>query len=248
MFHGNTNLKILFLLAGSLGASRLFPYPLIVLDVPSDGIKEGDTIKIVCAAPRAYVDAWFYLLKGEQAQQVQIQPAAETQHAVTFHLENITIGDGGQYRCQYGLYNGSQLQMSELSFVLEITVEESSLTTSVPTDPPNSGSKGSAWVLPTALSVTGVLLLILILVVAVIAVGRLKERRQKKRVLDSCWTETSYPATETSFDNSMYTVSVNSGQDVAENQGTWRSRAMGTRFSSIKSIGKPDFFTFRASE
>ncbi|KAH0628640.1 hypothetical protein JD844_010022 [Phrynosoma platyrhinos] len=203
---------------GSLGASSLFPHPLIFLNVLSDGLREGDSIKIACLAPMAYMDAWFYLYKVDQAQPFQVLPAAETQHQVDFHLENITTRDGGQYRCQYGQYNGSQLQLSELSFILEVTVEGSRLITSAPTDPPGSGSE-------------------------------VKERRQKKRVLDSCWTETSYPETETSFDNCMFTVSVkNSGQEAVENQGTFSFTAMGTRFSSVKSIGKPDFSTFRASE
>ncbi|XP_042305506.1 protein HIDE1 isoform X2 [Sceloporus undulatus] len=234
---------------GSLGASSLFPYPLIFLNVLSDGLREGDSIKIACHAPMAYVDAWFYLYKVGQAQPFQILPAAETRHRVDFHLKNITTRDGGQYRCQYGQYNGSQLQLSELSFILEVTVEGSSLSTSAPTEPPSSDSEGSAGVLPIALSVTGVLLLVLILVVAVIAVGRLKERRQKKRVLDSCWTETNYPSTETSFDNCMFTVSVkNSGQEAVENHGTFSSTAMGTRFSSVRSVGKTNFSTFRVLE
>ncbi|XP_062979693.1 protein HIDE1 [Elgaria multicarinata webbii] len=204
MFRSNTELKILFLLAGSLVVSSLFPAPLIYQ------FDEGESIQISCWAPRAYTDAWFDLFKGDQSQPAQTLPAAETHHHVTFLLENGTTSDGGQYRCQYRLLNGSQWQRSELSYILEITMTTPSLIPSPPPTslPTSSGSNGPAWVLPTALSVTGVLLLVMILVVAVIAIGRFKERRKKKRELESCWTETSYPTTETSFDNSLFTVSV----------------------------------------
>ncbi|XP_063149103.1 protein HIDE1 [Candoia aspera] len=133
-------------------------------------------------------------------------PAAEAQHAVTFLLENVKTSDGGRYRCQYGFYNGSQLQESEFSHILEITVKDLFITSS-PSDPPKYNSKGAVWILPTALCVSGVLLLVLILFAVVGTIRYLKRRRKKKRELESCWAETSYPTTETSFDNSMFTVS-----------------------------------------
>ncbi|XP_061439432.1 protein HIDE1 isoform X2 [Rhineura floridana] len=207
------DLKILFLLAGSLVASSRFPSPLIL----SNGRVEGESIKITCLAPRHFKDAWFFLFKVNQVQPLQTLPAAETQHSVTFFLENITYGDRGQYKCQYGMYNGSELKLSELSHILEITVEASGLTTSPPTSPPRSDSK-------------------------------VKDRRKKKRELQSCWTETSYPTTETSFDNCVFTVTMKMDLEVIENYGARTSSAMNTRLASNCSVEKPDFCTFRSSE
>ncbi|XP_061439422.1 protein HIDE1 isoform X1 [Rhineura floridana] len=238
------DLKILFLLAGSLVASSRFPSPLIL----SNGRVEGESIKITCLAPRHFKDAWFFLFKVNQVQPLQTLPAAETQHSVTFFLENITYGDRGQYKCQYGMYNGSELKLSELSHILEITVEASGLTTSPPTSPPRSDSKGPVWVLPSVLSVAGVLLLVVIFVVAVTAIRRFKDRRKKKRELQSCWTETSYPTTETSFDNCVFTVTMKMDLEVIENYGARTSSAMNTRLASNCSVEKPDFCTFRSSE
>ncbi|XP_025023597.1 protein HIDE1 isoform X3 [Python bivittatus] len=223
MFHSNVELKVLFLLTGCVASFSRFPSPLIFLDVLSDNVTEGDSLKIACIAPRKYVDAWFFLFKENKSKALKSLPAAESQHTVTFLLENVTTGDGGRYRCQYGLYNGSQLQESEFSHVLEITVKAPAcltaclpdclpaclnlFATSSPSDPPKYDSKGAASVLPTALSVTGVLLLVLILFAAVGTTGYLKRRRKKKRELNSCWAEASYPTTETSFDSTMFTVS-----------------------------------------
>ncbi|XP_053147787.1 protein HIDE1-like isoform X2 [Hemicordylus capensis] len=218
-------------------ASCLFPPPLIYQNT----LDEEKSIKIVCVAPKAYTDAWFYLLRVGQAQPVQKQPAAETQHHVTFLLEHLTTRNGDQYKCQYGLINGSQLQQSELSRDLDIVLETSNLTT---TPTPGPDLKGPAWVLPTVLSVTGVLLLVVVLVVAVIAIGHFAERRKKRRELESCWTETSYPKSETSFDICVYTVSVKTEQEADD----WTSSTRSRRLTSNSSLGKPDFCTFRALE
>lgn len=106
-------------ISGSLVVSSLFPAPLIYQDIHD----EGDAVKIICLAPRTYVDAWFDLLKEGQDQSLQSLAAAETQHQVTFVLERTSTRDGDQYRCRYRLYNGSQLQMSELSHILLIVLE-----------------------------------------------------------------------------------------------------------------------------
>ncbi|KAM6475568.1 protein HIDE1 isoform 2-T2 [Liasis olivaceus] len=222
MFHSNVELKVLFLLTGCVASFSPFPSPLIFLDVLSDNVTEGDSLKIACIAPRKYVDAWFSLFKENESKALKSLPAAESQHAVTFLLEHVKTGDGGGYRCQYGLYNGTHLQESEFSHVLQITVKVISscisapdclpdclnlFVTSSPSDPPKYDSKGAASVLPIALSVTGVLLLVLILFAAVGTTGYLKRRRKKKRELNSCWAEASYPTTETSFDSTMFNVS-----------------------------------------
>ncbi|XP_025023596.1 protein HIDE1 isoform X1 [Python bivittatus] len=252
---------------GCVASFSRFPSPLIFLDVLSDNVTEGDSLKIACIAPRKYVDAWFFLFKENKSKALKSLPAAESQHTVTFLLENVTTGDGGRYRCQYGLYNGSQLQESEFSHVLEITVKAPAcltaclpdclpaclnlFATSSPSDPPKYDSKGAASVLPTALSVTGVLLLVLILFAAVGTTGYLKRRRKKKRELNSCWAEASYPTTETSFDSTMFTVSEKSNQEIkptVENSGASISSATGPRLVSRTSLEKPDFSTFRASE
>lgn len=106
-----------------MAAFRRFPSPHIFLNVLSDEVTEGDSLKIACFAPSKYMDGWFFLFKNNESKALKTLPAAEAQHNVTFLLENVKTRDGGRYRCQYGLYNGSQLQESEFSQVLEITVK-----------------------------------------------------------------------------------------------------------------------------
>ncbi|XP_074977547.1 protein HIDE1 isoform X2 [Caretta caretta] len=124
------SLRILFLLAGSLAGPSLTPAPLFYLDMSSDPPARGDSARLVCIAPKAYVDSEFWLLKTGLAQPVQMLFASEAQHRVTFILENITGKDAGQYRCKYHSYNGSARQMSEFSNVVEIAVA------ATPTAPP----------------------------------------------------------------------------------------------------------------
>ncbi|KAG8130112.1 hypothetical protein E2320_016887 [Naja naja] len=165
MFHSNVELKIIFLLTGCVAAFSQFPSPRIFLNVLSDKVTEGDSLKIACFAPNKYVEGWFFLFKNNESKALKSLPAAEAQHNVTFLLENVTTRDGGRYRCQYGLYNGSQLQKSEFSQVLEITV------------------KGTAWFLPITLCVTGILLLVLILSAAVGTTAYFERRKKKRDIL-----------------------------------------------------------------
>ncbi|XP_044850352.1 protein HIDE1 isoform X4 [Mauremys mutica] len=119
---GKMSLRILFLLAGSLAGPSLTPAPLLYLDMSSDPPARGDSTRLVCIAPRAYVDSEFWLLKMDLVQPVQTLFASEAQHHVTFILGNVTGKDAGQYRCRYRSYNGSARQMSEFSNVVEIAV------------------------------------------------------------------------------------------------------------------------------
>ncbi|XP_026569097.1 protein HIDE1 isoform X1 [Pseudonaja textilis] len=228
MFHSNVELNIIFLLTGCVAAFSQFPSPRIFLNVLSDKVTEGDSFKIACFAPNKYVDGWFFLFKNNESKALKTLPAAEAQHNVTFLLENVKTRDGGRYRCQYGLYNGSQFQKSEFSQDLEITV------------------KGAAWFLPITLGVTGILLFVLILSAAVGTTAYFK-RRKKKRKLKSCWAETSYPTAETSFANSMFIISEEIKPTV-ENPGASISSATNPRLVSRISMEKQNFSTFRASE
>ncbi|XP_075772256.1 protein HIDE1 isoform X5 [Pelodiscus sinensis] len=150
------SLRILFLLAvpGSLAGPSLTPAPLFYLDVASHPPAQGDTVKLMCIAPRGYEGSEFWLLRTGQAQPVQMLFASEAQHNVTFILGNITHRDAGQYKCCYHSYNGSARQASQLSNMVQIEVA------------------GSTWLLPVTLGVAGVLLLSVGLVVAVVAVRR----------------------------------------------------------------------------
>ncbi|XP_077202191.1 protein HIDE1 isoform X2 [Paroedura picta] len=209
MLHVLVGLKILFLLASSQGASSQFPLPLIYLEMPSDPLMEGDSVKIFCVAPRKYTGAHFYLLLVGQARPLQMLPAAEAQHFVAFLLENVTSHNTGTYRCQYGVLNGSQLQPSQRSDTVEITVEAFVVSTVPPTSPPGSDCQDPSRILLIALSVTGGLLLVTVLLGAAMAFGRFKERRrQKKKEADSCWTEGRRCTTELSFDNCVLPASL----------------------------------------
>ncbi|XP_067416491.1 protein HIDE1 isoform X2 [Emydura macquarii macquarii] len=188
---------------GSLAGASLTPAPLLYLDMSSDALAEGDSVRIVCIAPRAYVDSEFWLQKTGLPQPVQMLFASEGQHRVTFILGNVTRNDTGEYRCRYRSYNGSAGQMSEFSSVVEIEV------TATPPTASTAAPEASTWLLPVTLSVAGVLLLTVVLVVAVVAIRRVNARRQQlKRDQESCWTETNFPTTDMSFDNCLFTVSV----------------------------------------
>ncbi|XP_029141585.1 protein HIDE1 [Protobothrops mucrosquamatus] len=108
---------------GCVAAFVQFPSPHIFLDVLSYKVTEGDSLKIACLAPSKYVDGWVFLFKNNESKALKTLPALEAEHNVTFLLENVKTRDGGWYRCQYRFYNGSQLQESEFSRVLEITVK-----------------------------------------------------------------------------------------------------------------------------
>uniref|UniRef100_A0A8C8SFA3 Ig-like domain-containing protein n=2 Tax=Pelusios castaneus TaxID=367368 RepID=A0A8C8SFA3_9SAUR len=193
MLSRKISLRILFLVSGSLVGASLTPAPLLYQDMSSDAAAEGDSIRIICIAPKAYVDSQFWLLKMDLAQPVQMLFASEAQHSVTFTLENVTRKDAGQYRCRYHSYRGSAGQMSELSNVVETMVTV--LTTSAP-PASTAAPKVSPWLLPVVLSVAGVLLLSVVLVVAVVAIRRVNARRQQlKRDQESCWTKTNFPTT-----------------------------------------------------
>ncbi|XP_074791345.1 protein HIDE1 [Natator depressus] len=244
MLRRKMSLRILFLLAGSLAGPSLTPAPLFYLDMSSDPPARGDSARLVCIAPKAYVDSEFWLLKTDLAPPVQTLFASEAQHRVTFILENITRKDAGQYRCKYHSYNGSARQMSEFSDIVEIAVA------ATPTAPPPvsmAAPEGSPWLLPVSLSVAGALLLTVGLVVAVVAVRRVNVRRQQlKRDRESCWTETNFPTTDMSFDNCLFTVSVKMDLEATGSQDACISPGSRKRLSSASSLGTNSFSTFKS--
>ncbi|XP_043362277.1 protein HIDE1 isoform X2 [Dermochelys coriacea] len=244
MLSRKMSLRILFLLAGSLADPSLTPAPLFYLDMTSDPPAQGDSARLMCIAPKAYVDSEFWLLKTDLAQPVQTLFASEAQHYVTFILENITRKDAGQYRCKYYSYNGSARQMSEFSNMVEIAVA------ATPTAPPPASMAapdGSPWLLPVSLSMAGALLLIVGLVVAVVAVRRVNIRRQQlKRDRESCWTETSFPTTDMSFDNCLFTVSAKMDLEATGSQDACISPGSRKRLSSASSLGTNSFSTFKS--
>ncbi|XP_034648258.1 protein HIDE1 [Trachemys scripta elegans] len=238
------SLRILFLLAGSLAGPSLTPAPLFYLDVSSDPPARGDSARLVCIAPSAYVESEFWLLKTDLAQPVQMLFASEAQHQVTFILGNVTGKDAGQYRCQYRRYNGSAWQMSKFSNVVEIVVA------ATPTAPPPASTaapEGSPWLLPVTLSVAGALLLTVGLVVAVVAVRRVNARRQQlKRDQESCWTERNFPTTDMSFDNGLFTVSVTMDLEATGSQDAYISPGSRKSLRSTSSLGTNSFSTFKS--
>ncbi|XP_024062899.1 protein HIDE1 isoform X3 [Terrapene carolina triunguis] len=238
------SLRILFLLAGSLAGPSLTPAPLFYLDVSSDPPARGDSARLVCIAPRAYVESEFWLLKMDLAQPVQTLFASEAQHQVTFILGNVTGKDAGQYRCRYRRYNESAWQMSKFSNVVEIAMA------ATPTAPPPASTaapEGSPWLLPVTLSVAGALLLTVGLVVAVVAVRRVNARRQQlKRDRESCWTERNFPTTDMSFDNGLFTVSVKMDLEATGSQDACISPGSRKSLRSASSLGTNSFSTFKS--
>ncbi|XP_074836486.1 protein HIDE1 [Carettochelys insculpta] len=226
----------------ALAGPTLVPAPLLYLaNLPA----QGDTVRLVCIAPRAYVASEFCLLRTGQALPVQTLFASEAQHSVTFVLGNITGKEAGQYRCRYRSYSGSIGQTSEFSNVVEI--EEEAGTPAALSPAPTAAPAGSPWLLPVTLSVAACLLLSLGLVGAVVAVRRVSSRRQQlKRDRESCWTETNFPTTDMSFDNSLFTISVKADVEAAGSQEVCIFPASRKRLHSASSLETSNFSTFKS--
>ncbi|XP_075581242.1 protein HIDE1 [Pelecanus crispus] len=237
-------LEFLFLVAGAMAAPKLLPSPLGLLSQ-----EDGAPPKISCFAPQSYTGSTFELFAVGAGVPVQSISAKPDQHKVDFTLGGATPASRC-YQCRYRSSNGSAWQMS--AFSMEIMVNASGdagchLPTAAVTGHPVPTSstlrQGRSWLLPVAVSMAG---LVLLLVVAVaVAAWRVEARRQRaKRQQASCWTETRYPTTELSYDNCAYAVGVNTEVGAGGTTGT--SPASPQRDPRLSPPTVPHFSTFRS--
>ncbi|XP_040983301.1 protein HIDE1 isoform X1 [Aquila chrysaetos chrysaetos] len=238
-------LEFLLFVAGAMAAPRLSPPPLGLLFQ-----EDGGSPKISCFAPQSYAGSTFELFATGADVPAQSVSANPGQHKVDFTLDGTALASRC-YRCRYRSYNGSAWQMS--AFSMEIVVNASGDAgchppTAAPTGRPLPTSttlrQDRSWLLPVAISVAG--LVLLLLAAAAVVACRVKARRQRaKRQQASCWTETRYPTTELSYDNCVYAVSVNAQPGAADGTGTppvspqrypQASPPMASHFSTFRSL------------
>ncbi|XP_074710884.1 protein HIDE1 isoform X1 [Strix uralensis] len=237
-------LEFLLLVAGAVAAPKLSPPPLGLLFQP-----DGDSPKISCIAPRSYAGSTFELFAASAGVPTLSVSAEPDQHKVDFTLDGAAPASRC-YRCRYRSYNGSAWQMSEFS--TEIVVNASGDAgcqppTAAPTGRPLPTSttlrQDRSWLLPVAISVAG--LVLLLLAAAAVAAWRVEaRRRQAKRQQASCWTESRYPTTELSYDNCAYADGLNAQPGAAGGTGT--SPASPQRHPWASSPPAPHFSTFRS--
>ncbi|XP_040437456.1 protein HIDE1 isoform X3 [Falco naumanni] len=182
-------LPCFLLLAGAVAAPGLAPPPLGLLSQ-----QDGGPLKISCFAPRGYTGSTFELFAAGAGVPVQSVSAQPGQHKVDFTLDEATT-TSQCYRCRYRSYNGSAWQVS--AFSMEIVVDASSdgachPPTAWPLPTTTTLRQDGSWILPVAVSVAG--LVLVVLVVAAVVAWRVEARRQRaKRQEASCWTETRCP-------------------------------------------------------
>ncbi|KAM9251625.1 protein HIDE1 [Cariama cristata] len=236
-------LEFLLLVAGAVAVPKLPPPPLGLLSQ-----EDGALPKITCFAPQRYAGSTFELFAVGAGVPTQTISAEPGQHKVDFTLDGVTPASRC-YRCRYRSYNGSAWQTS--AFSMEIVVNGDAAChppTAAPTGRPLPTStplrQDRSWLLPVAISVAG--LVLLLLAAAAVVAWRVEARRQQaKRQEASCWTETRYPTTELSYDNCACAVGVNTQPGATGGSGTspvspqrhpWASPPAAPHFSTFRSL------------
>ncbi|XP_064355254.1 protein HIDE1 isoform X2 [Dromaius novaehollandiae] len=152
--------------AGAVAAPELSPPPLGLLTG-----EEGGRVRISCFAPRSYAGSTFELFGVGASHPAQSVSAEPGQSKVDFVLDGAAPGSRC-YRCRYRSYNGSAWQSSDFS--MEIMVNASADTSctapAVPSGLPQPTAmtlrQARPWILPVALSVAGLVLLVVAVAVA----------------------------------------------------------------------------------
>ncbi|CAJ0935748.1 unnamed protein product [Ranitomeya imitator] len=101
--------------------SENLPPPHLSL-MTSGTIYMGDTVELQCAAPANHPEGTFYLYLNSTGQCLQQKAAPETKNIVKFTISSPYTMKSMEYSCMYKSYVGSELQLSEVSNVLSLTV------------------------------------------------------------------------------------------------------------------------------
>ncbi|XP_040437457.1 protein HIDE1 isoform X4 [Falco naumanni] len=183
-------LPCFLLLAGAVAAPGLAPPPLGLLSQ-----QDGGPLKISCFAPRGYTGSTFELFAAGAGVPVQSVSAQPGQHKVDFTLDEATT-TSQCYRCRYRSYNGSAWQVS--AFSMEIVVDASSdgachPPTAWPLPTTTTLRQDGSWILPVAVSVAGLVLVVLVVAAVVAWRGRRRLAGRKRGAPPQSFPMTTAP-------------------------------------------------------
>ncbi|XP_073443687.1 protein HIDE1 [Dendrobates tinctorius] len=180
----------------------------------------GDTVDLQCTAPTNHPEGTFYLYLNSTGQCLQQKAAPETKNTVKFTIISPYTIKSMEYVCKYKTYVESELQLSEVSNVLSLTVN-------VP-----------VWVF--VLVGLGVLLILVAAVLVTFLVRRSKRKKKEQRDKESIWIAQDMTKDwPTGSHNMVYDSNSNSNIDISRDYP-------GNMDSQTYSGSVSPFSTFRA--
>ncbi|KAM3925458.1 uncharacterized protein RB166_008664 isoform 2-T2 [Leptodactylus fuscus] len=185
----------------------------------SGTIYMGQEVELQCTAPKEYPEGIFYLRSHNTEENLQEIQAPETINSVRFTIgTSYTISM--EYDCIYRCYVETELQTSEVSNVL-------SLTLNVP-----------VWVF-VVVGVVGLLILVAVVSVILYLVRRNKKKKQQQKDKDSIWIDqritTDFPDGN---HNMVYASNSTSKTDIS-------SSYLSDMDSQMETVQASPFSTFR---
>ncbi|XP_072005652.1 protein HIDE1 [Engystomops pustulosus] len=157
-----------------LVTSEVLPPPQLSV-MTSGTLYMGQDIELQCTAPGDYPEGTFYLYSHSTGERLQTVHAPETKHSVTFTIETTYTTKSMEYVCMYESYVGTELQESEVSSVLSLTLH-------VP-----------VWVF-VVVGLAGLVILVASVLVTLYLVRRNKKKKQEQRDKDSIWIDQNITA------------------------------------------------------
>ncbi|XP_077118115.1 protein HIDE1 isoform X1 [Ranitomeya variabilis] len=200
--------------------SENLPPPHLSL-MTSGTIYMGDTVELQCAAPTNHPEGTFYLYLNSTGQCLQQKAAPETKNIVKFTISSPYTMKSMEYSCMYKSYVGSELQLSEVSNVLSLTVN-------VP-----------VWVF-VLVGLVGLLILVAAVLVTYL-VRRSKKKKKEQRDKESIWiAQDMTKEWPTGSDNMVYNSNSTSDIDTSHDYpGNMDSRTYSGSFSPFSTFRAP---------
>ncbi|KAG9470790.1 protein HIDE1 isoform X2 [Eleutherodactylus coqui] len=149
--------------------SAPLPAPHLSL-MTSGAIYMGQEIQLQCTAPENYPEGTFHLYSHSTGEQLQTAQAPETKNSVMFTIQSSYAMKSIECFCKYQCYVGNEIQVSEVSNVLSVTIN-------VP-----------VWVF-VVVGLVGLLILVASVLVTVYLLRRNKKKKQEERDKDSIWID-----------------------------------------------------------
>lgn len=165
----------LLILLGLIGmelvvvTSENLPPPELSL-VTSGTLYMGQEVELQCTAPKDYPEGTFFLHSNSTEQHLQTAVAPETRNSVRFTVKSPYTMRSMEYVCNYQCYVGTELQVSEVSNVLSLTIN-------VP-----------VWVF-VVVGLVCLLILLALILVTFCLVRRNKKKTQEQRDKHSIWID-----------------------------------------------------------
>ncbi|XP_044134761.1 uncharacterized protein LOC122927199 isoform X2 [Bufo gargarizans] len=185
---GLIGMKLVVVTSVYTNNTEVLPPPQLSL-MTSGTIYMGQNVEMQCTAPADLPEGRFFLIAYSSGQNLQTVQAPETRNSVSFTIESSYTLKSIEYVCQYQCYVGTEIQTSELSNIL-------SMTLSVP-----------VWVF-VLVGLVGLLILVALVLVTLCLVRRNKRKKQEQRE-SSVWIDQNM-TTDWSDGNHNVVFSLNS--------------------------------------